>query len=578
MKKAATLILAATAQAEEQGGGYAAAIYSQGSRYSNSPYVEKKPTGYGHTQDYIEPVVPELSPPYPFTKFLIDEKEKLNIPALGGYHCFLTGAPWTSCGRRSLTSYFLDQCMEFHEAMSKNVDGICGGQPPKAAPKPDEMNELYYGYAAKFSGKATSGAAAATAAKTTTSDSYLSEKCYQNVYKEITTATVMCLTENMIRMKYIEHYSSIAATNPIEGPILYLRKLHEFMDEVITSCQNSPYNFPNLWVDAAGFNPNAPYYTGDNGKVKVHEYQSGEASGLAHYRVGNQFLCGNVNFLAGNDYIAVPMEKHYRIGLLENCKVKAKDLFGVEEETYHCRARITTGSDEDTFDSVRGVGEQYLVDMTLPYLYNAVHYIDVENSALRRPMSVAEVAISNAGLHEQPMLEGFGILYFCAFHACKANNGGNVDGSCYPSVTDDDWNYDALDAEWLKLKNASDKINTCLDSKIHLTTFDIVKDNAVKDFRTALQRSYICMAEDEVASFFLDLFPKVQPASALVYGRHLAIEKCYESEQGLCVSDEKLYQLLQKALDSLVDTCKASEKDLKARLKKKASMEAKTKA
>ena len=161
-------------------------------------------------------------------------------------------------------------------------------------------------------------------------------------------------------------------------------------------------------------------------------------------------------------------------------------------------------------------------------------------------------------------------MYFCAFYACKANNGGDLEGTCFPEVTDDDFNYDPLDAEWSSLKEASDVINSCLDSEKYLTAHDIAEDGAVQDFRTALQRSYICIAEDEVVEFFTSIYPVPEAASALVYGRHLAIEKCYEvaPENELCVDNDTLYILLQAALDSLVSTCNANKAEYAENKKK----------
>lgn len=556
---------------------YAAPIYANGQQYANSPYPPQNYHAYGHTEDFVEPVIPSLETPYPFTKFLDNsEEDRLNIPHLGDYHCFLTGAPWTKCGRSSLASYFLDQCMVFHHMMSKNVDGICGGKPPQPAPKPDQYNDYSYGHEEKaapaapvydeYTGTGYGGAI---------SEEYLTEKCFQHIYVHITTATVMCLTENMIRIKYIEHYAQHAATNPIQGPILYLKKLHAFIDEVVACPNNQPENYPNLWRDfqpseRLQYNPNAPYYVNDNEMVSMHQYTSGEASGLAAFTVGDQFLCSDVKFLNGTTYYELPNNHHYDPNNLgANCEGKSAaqaQLVDAAEELRECNSEFF--SDEigaASFASARASGGQYVTDMSLRSLYDAVHYVEAESTALRRPQSIAEIAVSNAGIHEQPILEGFGIMYYCAFYACKANNGGNLEDTCFPEFdAEEDWSINSLDTQWTSLKEDADKVNYCLEHEKYLSAHDVAEDGSVQDFKTALQRSYICMAETDVVNFHVSIFgantgANYDAATALVYGRHLMDERCYEHERSTCVSNDKLYVLLESALDSLVTTCAANK-------------------
>ena len=180
--------------------------------------------------------------------------------------------------------------------MKKNVDGICGGKPPQLAPKPDQYNDCNY----RYEEKAAAPAAPVYDEYTGTiyggaiGDEYLTEKCFQHIYVHITTSTVMCLTENMIRIKYIEHYAKHAATNPIQVPILYLKKLHALIDEVVDCPNNQTENYPNLWRDFQPsehlqYNPNAPYYVNGNGLIIMHQYTSGEASGLAAFNIGYQY-------------------------------------------------------------------------------------------------------------------------------------------------------------------------------------------------------------------------------------------------------------------------------------------------
>ncbi|EQC24750.1 hypothetical protein SDRG_17356, partial [Saprolegnia diclina VS20] len=191
--------------------------------YGNEGYGKPgygKP-GYGKPQPTYAP--PSYAPyqshykvdttaPYPYTYFSADhKKDRLSIPKLGDYHCFLTGAPWTTCGRKSLTSYFLDQCLVFYVQMSANVNGICGGKPPKPTPEPKAHNDDYYspdypseptpkpttrkpktdGYGAVTSAPGYGDSADFVEDVDASSPAYLQEKCYQKSFVSITTATVM---------------------------------------------------------------------------------------------------------------------------------------------------------------------------------------------------------------------------------------------------------------------------------------------------------------------------------------------------------------------------------------------------
>jgi len=594
MKQVKTLLLVATGSfAEEQGYGsksnygppapkqynaYAQPINAYGNQYSNSPYPQEKYHPYGHTEDYIAPVVPELKEPYPFMQFEPDTEDNLlSLPHLGDYHCFLTGAPWTSCGRKSLTSYFLDQCMVFHQMMSKNVDGICGGKPPKPQPRAARYNDQYYGkdYAP----------AEEPEPKAALSEEFMKEKCFQNAFVSITTATVMCLTENMIRIQYIEHYAKDASRNPIEGPTLYLKKLHAFIDEVVGCPGNNAKNYPNLWQtfkpsERVQYNPNAPYYENANGKFQMNQYSSGEASGLKAYSVGDQFLCADIKSLKKTSdgklvYTSLSTDHHYDPKILDTCNAAhalnsnvapsssaLKSLVPGGKSSYECRA-VTGAKQAGAFDTIRNSGEQYTVDMSLENLYDAVHYVEAETSVLRRPQTIAELAVSNAGIREQPILEGFGIMYFCGFYACKANNGGDLDGTCFPEF-DEELDWQSVDEVRSKsLKKDSAKIEFCLKENKFLTAHDVAEDASVKAFREALRRSYTCMAEKSVVDFFTKIYPEKERdvAASLVYGRHLANEKCYEAANGLCTGDEDLYVLMEAAMDSIIATCEKNKLD-----------------
>jgi len=523
---------------------------------------------------FTPPTIPEDEEPYPFMKFPKDEKEKrLEIPSFTDYHCFLTGAPWTQCGRRSLTSYFLDQCMAFHWLMTKNVDGICGGKPPSTPPPQYEYNKYKPApspTAKEYEGTGTGYSRAIT-------DEYLKEKCLQKAFISITTATVQCLTENSIRIKYIEHYAKDASINPVEGPTLYLKKMHEFIREVIscTSSTNDHLKFPTLYKTSTNYNPNSPFYLLD-GKVSLYQYTNGKAAGIESYTVGDstsakKFLCSNAKHLEQINLPGSPMKwkyntlphKHYP-DYTQACSTstaftRLELVDTVDNILIRTCSSLTDGAAQSDVFSVNGVGKQFVTkDMSLRSFYDAVHPYEEDTTAIRRPKTIAEIAVSGAGMIEQPILEGFGIMYYCAFYACKANNGGNMEGTCFPTFEDDDeYELSPLRESFADIKEVSNEVSECLADH-WLSSKDVADNNDVELFKIALKRSYICMTENSVVEFLDEIIPNWQTADdavSLVYGRHLADEKCYEEQKTGCASNNDLYTLLKKALKALHGIC-----------------------
>ena len=588
MKSTAALMIttACSAVAEYGPTGPTSYVPESYGQVHDSPYPQHK--AYDQYEEYIPAVVPSLEQPYPFTKFSTaeDTQDVLKLPHLGENHCFLTGAPWTQCGRKSLTSYFLDQCMVFHQMMTKNVDGSCFVAPPAPVYNPATLNE--YGKSIptptapiEYSGTGYGGAI---------KDDYLQEKCLQKVFVSITAATVMCLTENTIRIKYIEHYAKDSATNPIEGPILHLKKLHTFIYNVLECTgQDAGSNYPNLWrtfKDEEGhtsYNPNAPFSLSAAGKITYDQTTSNAATGLESSIIGDKFVCSNVDHLdINNKYATLPNKHHYDVDFEATCTASsallamtaattAASLPSAYERKCPVGPDFHNADDRDTKHPTGPLpqaggpllhGEQYLVDMTLRNLYDAVHYSEASITDIRRPLTIAELAVKSAGVLEQPILDGFGIMYFCAFHACKANNGGDIDGTCLPEFNAElDWELEN-EAE---LKEASKRIEECTQNQ-WLSNHDISGEDAVQVFNTMLRRSHICMAEDDIVKLMAKIYPSwvtENDAQLWVFGRHLATEKCYETKDlpnsTKCPSNTALYTQLKLALDDLVVTCGTNE-------------------
>lgn len=597
---------------EDSDDGYSSGYGRKG--YGGDSY-EDSDDGYGHSghgykpQTYAPPTYEpyhshytvDKSSPYPYTYFTsTHKKHDLSLPKLGDYHCFLTGAPWTTCGRKSLTNYFLDQCLVFYVQMSANVNGICGGKPPKPTPEPTAHNDDYYSHdyhsseptpkpepkpttrKPKHTGYGDDSSDSSDSDLTTdvdaSSPAYLQEKCYQSSFVSITTATVMCLTENYIRVNFIEHYAARACGNPIEGPILYLRKLHSFINEVLECTgADAAKNFPNLYrtfkaYDSAAYNPSAPFYLDGDKKVATAQYTSGEASGLAAYTVGSKFLCANTAELdlSVNDddhhfvYLTVPSTNHYNVAG-DDGKFSATNM-------YTTCGDVSAANNALGHDVLRHCqSSKYTSDRSLRSLYDSVHYVEKISTSLRRPLTIAEIAVRSAGIHEQPILEGFGIMYYCGFYACVANNDGDA-SKCYPEFdSEKDWKL-VSGVSYSDLQTKSREINECIEDG-WLTNEDMTSSGKVNLYTEALsRRSYLCQAENDVVDFFTKVFPTWasdnDDAAKWVYGRHLADERCWaaqtvyddlQAEIHLCPSNADLYQLLQDALADLSSTCAANK-------------------
>ena len=209
----------------------------------------------------------------------------------------------------------------------------------------------------------------------------------------------------------------------------------------------------------------------------------------------------------------------------------------------------------------------YLSDMSLRGLYESVRYSERETAAARRPLSIAEIATKNSGVYSQPALEGFGIMYFCAFYACKANTENNIDGSCFPEVDpSSEWSLPEHECSLSEIHELSVRVGTCKeDGWLDASVID--HDIPTQRYQSALERSYICLAESEIARFAKLMYPNLseeEDAHSLVYMRHIAIEKCYETEEELCVPNRDLYLLLKESIKSLLETCALNRRQFMA--------------
>jgi len=191
---------------------------------------------------------------------------------------------------------------------------------------------------------------------------------------------------------------------------------------------------------------------------------------------------------------------HYSQATFESCrKSAALRVIGVDGSLKTCNL-FGKAADGDSAGPIGPDGNGYS-DMTLRGLYDAVNPVTRKTTSSFRVRSLAEIAV-HAGVHGQPILEGFGIMYFCAFYACKANNGGDTEGTCFPEFDGDhDWKIPADVTNVETLNRLGDKVEYCLGKK-WLTKEDIAGDHNVKRFQRKLDRSHICMAETHIVRFF----------------------------------------------------------------------------
>jgi len=302
-----------------------------------------------------------------------------------------------------------------------------------------------------------------------------------------------------------------------------------------------------------------------------------EGSGLGAYTVGKYFQCGNPNDLIKADttspsyyvYSAIASTNHYNVnGDGSSTFDRANSIYGKCGTKSLANTRL--GSSVYRYCK----NSDYVTDRNLNALYDAVHYVEAEVTSLRRPLSIAEVAVRSAGVVEQPILEGFGIMYYCGFYACVANNQGDK-SKCYPAFDGEkDWDLVA-GVSYADLKAKSDLVNDCITNE-YLSDEEIADDDKVNTYNDLLnRRSYLCMAENEIVDFLELIYPKwysENDAIKYVYGRHLADERCWANQDFTdvisssqtafsgCPSNADVYQSLIEALTSLTATCKANQK------------------
>ncbi|EQC40768.1 hypothetical protein SDRG_01839 [Saprolegnia diclina VS20] len=564
------------------------------SMYKNSPYRTDDKKYVEYTDGY-EPRAPKVDAPFP--TITLEDEPPLSLPPLDTFHCFLSGAPWTNCGGRSLRDYFLDQCFSMYYAMTTAADGICSG---KVEPKGSDA--FYHGYGTAEDHDGTRGygygrsrsvlaeteegyskpqpkpkgygkptkkpqgyKAPATQAppKANYCDAYQEEKCLQSQYTSITLATVQCLTENTVRILFIERYAASAAVNPIEGPVLYLKKLHQFISSVIACQPDKIANYPTLWRRSGNYNPTAPYsvYGGSAYRVQLPRCTSNAATGWDTSETNARFHCNNVeDLLLSNPALGYfPYQRDagditYSLRALKQCKTSAAvDTAGVGYLVKKCLFHTNLAEEDNHGQDLSPL--LWTNPDTLFGLLDGQNTITNRNDATLRVRTIAEIAANNGGLAKQPILEGNGVLYFCAFYACRANNGGDA-SSCFPGVSRSDW--DLLSSNyWVPTWNdLTTEINDCVANK-YLTPQD-VKDVSKPLLDELHQRTHICMAENEIVSFYNKINgafdPKVQDGH-IVFLRRLANEKCFLESQGDCRSNQDLYSDLFNILKTLHNRC-----------------------
>ncbi|OQS07499.1 hypothetical protein THRCLA_00488 [Thraustotheca clavata] len=574
--------------------------------YKNSPYRTDYDDKIKYTDGYA-PRQPTGDAPYPTIQ--LEDDPLLRLPSLDSYHCFLSGAPWTNCGGRSLRDYFLDQCFSFYYAMTTAADGICIGKSKHGGGDAfyhgygtvDDHNGIY-GYDNRYNLLEEEGEVAEANyykdqkpdydgykrpksykkkkpsykpkkpsyvtpttpphSGDTYCDAYQEEKCLQSQYVSITLATVQCLTENAIRIIFIEQYAAAASSNPIEGPILYLKKLHQFIGNVISCQPDKIANYPTLWRRYANYNPTAPYSIyGRSNRVQLPRCTSNAASGWSSSFTNTRVQCNNIEdifpitFGDFYPYFRDAGDITYDLDALASCTSSvAYATAGFNYLVKKCY-NDTQPTQLDNHGQTPHNPLIWTNPDTLFGLLDGSNTITNKNDASIRVRTIVEIAANNAGLAKQPILEGNGVLYYCAFYACRANNGGDA-SNCFPGVTRDDWDLLASNY-WIPTWNAlTDEINTCLANGF-LTAED-VKALAKPLVDEINGRTHICMAENEIVSFYLKINGKFDPDvqdGHIVFLRRLANEKCYLEFNGQCRSNQELYTDLFKILKKLNNRC-----------------------
>ncbi|ETW08980.1 hypothetical protein H310_01458 [Aphanomyces invadans] len=150
---------------------------------------------------------------------------------------------------------------------------------------------------------------------------------------------------------------------------------------------------------------------------------------------------------------------------------------------------------------------------------------------------------------KQPILEGNGILYFCSFYACRANNQGDL-SSCFPEVHNSDW---ALPHHKVDVWNdLTDDIQECIEDG--WIDADDVSELAKRLTKTLTTRSHICQAEAELVSFFQTIhgaFDASVQDGHWVFLRQIANERFFSD----CDSVDDLYEELFAVLRKVKNRC-----------------------
>ncbi|KAF0707909.1 hypothetical protein As57867_006488, partial [Aphanomyces stellatus] len=299
-----------------------------------------------------------------------------------------------------------------------------------------------------------------------------------------------CLTENAIRILFIEKYATAASVNPVEGPILYLKKLHEFVSNVIECNPGKVGNYPTLWRHFTSqlgvqYWSTAPFTVGKDNLVALPRCTSSLASGWDSYYINGRFTCAEVTTLYGNVYFIDATNPFYMVENIFSSNQAAAVFQYVGGPISPTNALI---------QQCEGLAEEsplpFSNPATLRGLLDGVRTWDAASNNAVRPRLLAEVFAQFQGTLKQPILEGNGILYYCAFYACRANNGGDTT-ACFPEVTNDDWALPNYQVDtWNEL---TDDIEACLDEE-WITPFDI-EEIASRLTKHLSFRSHICEAE-----------------------------------------------------------------------------------
>ncbi|RHY53568.1 hypothetical protein DYB34_005778 [Aphanomyces astaci] len=573
-----------------------ATSYQDYDGYPPESYSSDFADDYNPSDSYVTEVH-HVEEPYP--TIVLDDEPALRLPHLSQYHCFLNGAPWTNCGGKPLREFFLDQCLTLFYRLSASVDGLCPGpaktRPPSTttaapttttttvAPTTTAPADDGYGYANSYGqygyAKTTTTKAPTTrrpaytprpttaepteepyvapAAAPTYCDAYYEERCLQTSYVSITTATVQCLTENSIRVLFIEKYAAAAATNPVEGPILYLKKLHEFVSNVIACNPDKVTNYPTIWRQFTSqlgvkYWPTAPFTVGKNNRIDIPRCTSRDASGWDTYTINGRFYCPAQNTLIGDNsppvttpnawtYRSDHTDKFYSWEVANRAVGTAIGSYtGVQPLLKQCQ--VLEGATED-------VGQELSNPDTLRGLIDSVRVWDSASHSNVRPRIIAEIVAQYQGTQKQPILEGNGILYFCSFYACRANNHGDV-SSCFPEVRNSDWALPHYKVDvWNQL---TDDIQECLDEG--WIDADDVSEVAKRLTQTLTTRTHICQAEEELVAFFKTIhgaFDTTVQDGHWLFLRQIANERVYSQ----CDSVEDLYEALFAVLRKVKNRC-----------------------